>query len=285
MTLPLEADEAWETVTELEGWLVTDADLTLEPGEEGTLRLPDGEERRAVVEVGAGAPEEARHADPQVAPPEQPVDREPRVDPQGPGARRVAAAVPVSERRAGGDPRDRPVRRAEGDDVGVVQDLAEHRLRAVLGAVDPADAGPGGGEPAGESAARAPLEGDQLAGQPPVARGVQVRGGDAPAVVLTEQERGRIVEAARRGRRQGRGLGEGAEREVEQVAPGDRLGSQRRRGDGERGPERGGEVPVVHAVDSSGPGGRGSTAALPVHAGRGYIPPPCMRSRSHRAAD
>ena len=50
MTLPLEADEAWETVTELEGWLVTDADLTLEPGEEGTLRLPDGEERRAVVE-------------------------------------------------------------------------------------------------------------------------------------------------------------------------------------------------------------------------------------------
>jgi uncharacterized protein YndB with AHSA1/START domain len=50
VTLPLEADEAWETVTELEGWLVTDADLTLEPGEEGTLRLPGGEERRAVVE-------------------------------------------------------------------------------------------------------------------------------------------------------------------------------------------------------------------------------------------
>src|SRR3712207_4706077 len=48
--LPLEADEAWEAVTELEEWLVDDADLTLEPGEEGTLRLPDGEERRAVVE-------------------------------------------------------------------------------------------------------------------------------------------------------------------------------------------------------------------------------------------
>jgi Activator of Hsp90 ATPase homolog 1-like protein len=48
--LPLDADEAWEAVTELEGWLVDDADLTLEPGEEGTLRLPDGEERRAVVE-------------------------------------------------------------------------------------------------------------------------------------------------------------------------------------------------------------------------------------------
>src|SRR3712207_3671706 len=48
--LPLEAEEAWEAVTELEEWLVDDADLLLEPGEEGTLRLPDGEERRAVVE-------------------------------------------------------------------------------------------------------------------------------------------------------------------------------------------------------------------------------------------
>ena len=50
MELPLDADEAWEAVTELEAWLVDDADLTLEPGEEGTLRLADGEERRAVVE-------------------------------------------------------------------------------------------------------------------------------------------------------------------------------------------------------------------------------------------
>jgi uncharacterized protein YndB with AHSA1/START domain len=48
--LPLEADEAWEAVTELDEWLVEDADLALEPGEEGTLRLPDGSERRAVVE-------------------------------------------------------------------------------------------------------------------------------------------------------------------------------------------------------------------------------------------
>jgi uncharacterized protein YndB with AHSA1/START domain len=48
--LPLAAGEAWEAVTELEQWLVDDADLTLEPGEEGTLRLTDGEERRAVVE-------------------------------------------------------------------------------------------------------------------------------------------------------------------------------------------------------------------------------------------
>jgi uncharacterized protein YndB with AHSA1/START domain len=48
--LPLEAGEAWEAVTELDEWLVEDADLALEPGEEGTLRLPDGSERRAVVE-------------------------------------------------------------------------------------------------------------------------------------------------------------------------------------------------------------------------------------------
>ena len=48
--LPLDAGEAWEAVTELEDWLVDDADLALEPGEEGTLRLPGGEERRAVVE-------------------------------------------------------------------------------------------------------------------------------------------------------------------------------------------------------------------------------------------
>jgi uncharacterized protein YndB with AHSA1/START domain len=48
--LPLDTDEAWDAVTELDGWLVDDADLTLEPGEEGVLRLPGGEERRAVVE-------------------------------------------------------------------------------------------------------------------------------------------------------------------------------------------------------------------------------------------
>jgi uncharacterized protein YndB with AHSA1/START domain len=48
--LPLDAAEAWDAVTELEDWLVDDADLALEPGEEGTLRLPGGEERRAVVE-------------------------------------------------------------------------------------------------------------------------------------------------------------------------------------------------------------------------------------------
>lgn len=50
VTLPLDADQAWETVTELEDWLVDDADLELEPGAEGTLTLPDGEERSARVE-------------------------------------------------------------------------------------------------------------------------------------------------------------------------------------------------------------------------------------------
>ena len=47
VTLPLDAEQAWETVTELEDWLVDDADLELEPGAEGTLTLPDGEERTA----------------------------------------------------------------------------------------------------------------------------------------------------------------------------------------------------------------------------------------------
>lgn len=50
VTLPLDADAAWEAVTDLDDWLVEDFDLALAPGEEGTLRLPDGEERRAVVD-------------------------------------------------------------------------------------------------------------------------------------------------------------------------------------------------------------------------------------------
>jgi hypothetical protein len=50
VTLPLDPEQAWETVTELEDWLVDDADLELEPGAEGTLTLPDGEERSARVE-------------------------------------------------------------------------------------------------------------------------------------------------------------------------------------------------------------------------------------------
>ena len=50
VTLPVDADAAWETVTELDEWLVEDAGLVLEPGEEGTLVLPGGEERSARVE-------------------------------------------------------------------------------------------------------------------------------------------------------------------------------------------------------------------------------------------
>src|SRR5512135_1134337 len=50
VTLPVEPDEAWDVVTDLGDWLVEDADLVLAPGEEGTMRLTDGEERRAVVE-------------------------------------------------------------------------------------------------------------------------------------------------------------------------------------------------------------------------------------------
>jgi uncharacterized protein YndB with AHSA1/START domain len=48
--LPLEAGEAWEAVTELSEWLVDDADLVLEAGSEGTMVMPGGEERHAVVE-------------------------------------------------------------------------------------------------------------------------------------------------------------------------------------------------------------------------------------------
>ena len=50
VTLPLDTEQAWETVTELQDWLVDDQDLELEPGAEGTLTLPDGEERSARVE-------------------------------------------------------------------------------------------------------------------------------------------------------------------------------------------------------------------------------------------
>ena len=49
VTLPVDADEAWETVTELDEWLVEDADVELSPGAEGTLTLTDGSERSVVV--------------------------------------------------------------------------------------------------------------------------------------------------------------------------------------------------------------------------------------------
>ena len=51
VVLPVDAEEAWDTVCDLEEWLADDADLDLAPGEEGTLVLDGGEERRARVEA------------------------------------------------------------------------------------------------------------------------------------------------------------------------------------------------------------------------------------------
>ncbi len=51
--LPVDADEAWEAVTDpdaLEAWLADEVELDLREGGEATFTLPDGEERRAVVE-------------------------------------------------------------------------------------------------------------------------------------------------------------------------------------------------------------------------------------------
>ena len=54
--LPVGADEAWETVTKLEQWLVEDAEVELVPGAEGSVTLPDGSERSVVVaDVDPGA--------------------------------------------------------------------------------------------------------------------------------------------------------------------------------------------------------------------------------------
>jgi uncharacterized protein YndB with AHSA1/START domain len=50
VTLPVDADEAWETVTELESWLVSESDVELEPGASGSLTLTDGSSRSVVVE-------------------------------------------------------------------------------------------------------------------------------------------------------------------------------------------------------------------------------------------
>ena len=72
---PLDAEAAWDAVTSLDDGSSTTLDLALEPGEEGTLRLPGGEERFAVVEEvapasgwrsGGGRPmaRDARRADP-----------------------------------------------------------------------------------------------------------------------------------------------------------------------------------------------------------------------------
>ena len=50
VTLPVDADEAWETVTELESWLADESDVDLEPGASGSVTLPDGSSRSVVVE-------------------------------------------------------------------------------------------------------------------------------------------------------------------------------------------------------------------------------------------
>jgi uncharacterized protein YndB with AHSA1/START domain len=53
VVLPVEPDEAWEAVsdeTALEAWLADRVELDLRPGGEATFLLPDGEERRGMVE-------------------------------------------------------------------------------------------------------------------------------------------------------------------------------------------------------------------------------------------
>jgi hypothetical protein len=55
ITLPLDPETAWSTVTDLERWLTEDGSLELEPGAEAELLLRDGETRWATVEeVRAG---------------------------------------------------------------------------------------------------------------------------------------------------------------------------------------------------------------------------------------
>jgi hypothetical protein len=57
ITLPVDPDAAWEAVTDLERWLLTEdsSALELEPGSEAELTLRDGETRWATVEeVRAG---------------------------------------------------------------------------------------------------------------------------------------------------------------------------------------------------------------------------------------
>ena len=51
VTLPVDADEAWETVTELDEWLAEDADVELEPGRGGHAdACPTARSARVVVE-------------------------------------------------------------------------------------------------------------------------------------------------------------------------------------------------------------------------------------------
>jgi hypothetical protein len=50
ITLPVQPEDAWEAVTDLERWLTDDGSLELEPGAAGELTLRDGETRWATVE-------------------------------------------------------------------------------------------------------------------------------------------------------------------------------------------------------------------------------------------
>jgi uncharacterized protein YndB with AHSA1/START domain len=53
VVLPVDADEAWEAVTDeeaLEAWLAERVELDLRPGGDAAFTLPGGEERRGMVE-------------------------------------------------------------------------------------------------------------------------------------------------------------------------------------------------------------------------------------------
>ena len=53
VVLPVERDDAWAAVTQeraLEAWLAERVALDLRPGGEASFTLPDGEERRGMVE-------------------------------------------------------------------------------------------------------------------------------------------------------------------------------------------------------------------------------------------
>ena len=54
VVLPAPRDEVWEALTDpgrLAEWFANEVELDPRPGGEGVFRWPDGEERRAVVEV------------------------------------------------------------------------------------------------------------------------------------------------------------------------------------------------------------------------------------------
>lgn len=50
IVLPVDREQAWELVVELDGWLAREADFELEAGAEGTVALHDGTRRHVLVE-------------------------------------------------------------------------------------------------------------------------------------------------------------------------------------------------------------------------------------------